>query len=63
MKNKIDEGFIDKLFTMIAKGRIDSKVTKMMKSDPELAKSIKKSNDANKKLKDYLKSQYPDAGI
>ena len=50
-----DEGFIDKLFTMIAKGRIDSKVKKMMKDDPKLATAIKKSNDANKELKDILR--------
>ena len=63
MKNKIDEGFIDKLFTMIAKGRIDSKVKKMMKDDPKLATAIKKSNDANKELKDILRKMRPNAGI
>ena len=63
MKNQINEGFIDKLFSMIAKGRIDSKVKKMMKDDPNLAKSIKKSNDANKELQDYLRKRYPNAGI
>jgi len=63
MKNQLEEGFIDKLFSMIAKGRIDSKVKKMMKDDPGLAKSIKKSNDASKELQDYLRKKYPDAGI
>lgn len=63
MKNQLEEGFIDKLFNMIAKGRIDSKVKKMMKDDPKLAKAIKKSNDANKELKDILRKAHPNAGI
>ena len=48
MKNQIKEGLIDKIMTMIAKGRIDSKVKKMMKDDPEFAKRIKKARDNQK---------------
>ena len=63
MKNQLEEGFIDKFFSIIAKGRIDSKVKKMIKDDPELAKAVKKSNDANKELKDILRKIRPNAGI
>ena len=41
MKNQIKEGLIDKIMTMIAKGRVDSKVKKMMKDDPKFAKEFK----------------------
>mgnify|MGYP003131042714 CR=1 FL=1 len=42
MKKSITEGFIEDLFNMIAKGRVDSKVKKMMKDNPKFAKNVKK---------------------
>ena len=50
MKKSITEGFIEDLFKMIAKGRVDSKVKKMMKDNPEFAKNVKKIRDAQKTL-------------
>lgn len=50
MKKSITEGFIEDLFKMIAKGRVDSKVQKMMKDDPKFAKNVKKIRDAQKAL-------------
>ena len=41
MKKSITEGFIEDLFNMIAKGRVDSKVKKMMKDDPEVAQAVR----------------------
>tara|TARA_R100000005_G_C4988841_1_gene196605 strand:- start:1998 stop:2177 length:180 start_codon:yes stop_codon:yes gene_type:complete len=54
MKNQIKEGLIDKIMTMIAKGRVDSKVKKMMKDDPDFAKQVKKMRDAQKDLQKSL---------
>ncbi len=56
MKNQIKEGLIDKIMTMIAKGRIDSKVKKMMKDDPEFAKRIKKARDNQKQAEKDLQA-------
>ena len=42
MKNQLKEGFIDKFFQAIAKGKVDSSMKKMIKQNPELAKNIKK---------------------
>ncbi len=56
MKNQIKEGLIDKIMTMIAKGRIDSKVKKMMKDDPEFAKRIKKARDNQKQAEKSLQA-------
>ena len=47
MKNQINEGFIDKLFGMIAKGRVD-KVTKPMKDDPKF--NIKKRQEIDNQI-------------
>jgi|TARA_Y100000361_G_scaffold117496_1_gene108660 predicted transcriptional regulator len=54
MKNQIKEGLIDKIMTMIAKGRVDSKVKKMMKDDPDFAKQVKKMRDAQNDLQKSL---------
>ena len=54
MKNQIEEGLIDKIMTMIAKGRVDSKVKKMMKDDPDFAKQVKKMRDAQNDLQKSL---------
>jgi hypothetical protein len=54
MKNQIEEGLIDKIMTMIAKGRVDSKVKKMMKDDPKFAKEIARMRQAQKDLQKAL---------
>ena len=54
MKNQSKEGLIDKIMTMIAKGRVDSKVKKMMKDDPDFAKQVKKMRDAQNDLQKSL---------
>ena len=54
MKNQIKEGLIDKIMTMIAKGRIDSKVKKMMKDDPDFAKEVARMRQAQKDLQKAL---------
>ena len=54
MKNQIEEGFIDKLLTMIAKNRIDAKTKQMMKDDPGFAKEVQRMRDSHKKLQKSL---------
>ena len=54
MKNQIKEGFIDKLLTMIAKNRIDTKTKQMMKDDPNFAKEVQRMRDSHKKLQKSL---------
>tara|TARA_Y100000592_G_scaffold8805_1_gene12362 strand:+ start:1369 stop:1542 length:174 start_codon:yes stop_codon:yes gene_type:complete len=54
MKNQIKEGLIDKIMTMIAKGRVDSKVKKMMKDDPKFAKEVARMRQAQKDLQKAL---------
>ncbi len=63
MKNQLKEGFIDKLFGMIAKGRIDRTTKDLMKKDPKFAKAVKDSKDAQERMKARLRLRYPDAGI
>ena len=46
MKNQIEEGFLDKIFGMIAKGRVDKVTKDMLKKDPKFAKAVKKASDA-----------------
>ena len=46
---KLEEGFIEKFFTAIAKGRVDSTMKKMMKDDPKVGKAVK---DLRAKQKD-----------
>tara|TARA_R100000353_G_scaffold154743_1_gene113501 strand:- start:509 stop:682 length:174 start_codon:yes stop_codon:yes gene_type:complete len=55
MKNQIKEGFIDKFFQAIAKGRVDSTMKKMIKQNPELAKNIKKRQEIDKEIDAILK--------
>tara|TARA_Y100000361_G_scaffold141338_1_gene146308 strand:+ start:312 stop:485 length:174 start_codon:yes stop_codon:yes gene_type:complete len=55
MKNQIKEGFIDKFFSAIAKGRVDSTMKKMIKQNPELAKNIKKRQEIDKEIDAILK--------
>ena len=57
MKNQIKEGFIDKFFQAIAKGREDSTMKKLIKQNPELAKNIKKRKEIDNDIDDFLKSQ------
>tara|TARA_A100001391_G_C4908508_1_gene235720 strand:- start:409 stop:591 length:183 start_codon:yes stop_codon:yes gene_type:complete len=57
MKNQIKEGFIDKFFQAIAKGRVDSTMKKLIKQNPELAKNIKKRKEIDNKIDDFLKKQ------
>ena len=54
MKNQIKEGFIDKLLTMIAKNRIDTKTKEMMKDDPSFAKEVQRMRDSHKRLQKAL---------
>lgn len=54
MKNQINEGFIDKLFGMIAKGRVDKATKDMMKKNPKFAKAVKDADDAHKRMKAIL---------
>ena len=55
MKNQIKEGFIDKFFQAIAKGKVDSSMKKMIKQNPELAKNIKKRKEIDKEIDAILK--------
>jgi len=55
MKNQIKEGFIDKFFSAIAKGRVDSTMKKLIKQNPELAKNIKKRQEIDKEIDAILK--------
>ena len=55
MKNQIKEGFIDKFFQAIAKGRVDSTMKKLIKQNPELAKNIKRQQDAQDAITRALK--------
>tara|TARA_Y100001937_G_C7003824_1_gene277748 strand:- start:418 stop:597 length:180 start_codon:yes stop_codon:yes gene_type:complete len=55
---KLEEGFIEKFFTAIAKGRVDSTMKKMMKDDPKVGKAVKDLRAKQKDLDSYLKKQY-----
>tara|TARA_B100000424_G_scaffold117800_1_gene88918 strand:- start:349 stop:522 length:174 start_codon:yes stop_codon:yes gene_type:complete len=55
MKNQLKEGFIDKFFQAIAKGKVDSSMKKMIKQNPELAKNIKKRKEIDKEIDAILK--------
>ena len=59
MKNQIKEGFLDKLFGMIAKGRVDKVTKDLMKSDKEFANAVKDAKDAQKRMADRLRKKYP----
>ena len=59
MKNKIEEGLLDKLFGMIAKGRVDKVTKDIMKSDKEFANAVKDAKDAQKRMADRLRKKYP----
>jgi hypothetical protein len=59
MKNKIEEGLLDKLFGMIAKGRVDKVTKDLMKSDKEFANAVKDAKDAQKRMADRLRKKYP----
>ena len=54
MKNQIKEGFLDKLFGMIAQGKADTKTKQMMKDDPNFAKEVQRMRDSHKKLQKSL---------
>ena len=56
MKNQINEGFIDKLFGMIAKGRVDKATKDMMKKNPKFAKAVKKARQAHQDLDAILRA-------
>ena len=58
MKNQIDEGFLDKIFMGIAKGRVDRTMKKMIKDNPEVKDAVKDLRDKQKKLEDALKKHY-----
>ena len=60
MKNQIEEGFLDKIFGMIAKGRVDKVTKDMLKKDPKFAKAVKKASDAQNDLSAYLRQRYPE---
>ena len=55
MKNQIKEGFIDKFFQAIAKGKVDSSMKKLIKQNPELAKNIKKRKELDKEMDAILR--------
>jgi|TARA_B100001094_G_scaffold255426_1_gene254404 hypothetical protein len=57
MKNQIEEGFLDKLFGMIAQGRVDRVTKKIMKDDPEFAKAVKTARAAHKRMDDRLRAK------
>jgi hypothetical protein len=59
MKNKIEEGLLDKLFGMIAKGRVDKVTKDLMKNDKEFANAVKDAKDAQKRMADRLRKKYP----
>ena len=59
MKNKIEEGLLDKLFGMIAKVRVDKVTKDLMKSDKEFANAVKDAKDAQKRMADRLRKKYP----
>ena len=54
MKNQINEGFIDKLFGMIAKGKVDKTTKDIMKKNPDFANAVKDADDAHKRMKSIL---------
>ena len=55
MKNQIKEGFIDKFFQAIAKGKVDSTMKKLIKKNPDLAKNIKKRKEIDDKIDAILR--------
>jgi len=57
MKKQIKEGFIDKFFQSIAKGKVDSTMKKLIKQNPELAKNIQKRKEIDNDIDDFLKKQ------
>ena len=59
MKNQINEGFIDKLFGMIAKGRVDKVTKNLMKDDPKFANAVKDAKKAQSDLEAILRKKYP----
>lgn len=59
MKNQINEGFIDKLFGMIAKGKVDKVTKNLMKDDPKFAKAVKDAKQAQSDLEAILRKKYP----
>jgi len=59
MKNQIEEGLLDKLFGMIAKGRVDKVTKDLMKNDKEFANAVKDAKDAQKRMADRLRKKYP----
>jgi len=59
MKNQIEEGLLDKLFGMIAKGKVDKVTKDLMKSDKEFANAVKDAKDAQKRMADRLRKKYP----
>ena len=58
MKNQIDEGFLDKFFMGIAKGRVDRTMKKMIKDNPEVIDAVKDLRDKQILLEDALKKHY-----
>jgi|TARA_B100002019_G_scaffold155422_1_gene133880 hypothetical protein len=57
MKNQLEEGFLDKLFGMIAQGKADRVAKKMMKDDPKFAKAVKTARQAHKDMEDSLRAR------
>ena len=55
MKNQIKEGFIDKFFQAIAKGKVDSTMKKLIKKNPDLAKNIKKRKEIDDRIDAILR--------
>ena len=56
MKNQLEEGFLDKLFGMIAKGKADKVSKQMMKKNPKFAKAVKKARQAHQDLDAILRA-------
>ena len=59
MKNKIEEGLMDKLFGMIAKGKVDKVTKDMLKKDVKFAKAVKDAKKAHSDLEAILRKKYP----
>tara|TARA_Y100000741_G_C17820490_1_gene382011 strand:+ start:152 stop:496 length:345 start_codon:yes stop_codon:yes gene_type:complete len=57
------KGFLDNLFTMIKKGRVDKVAKKMMKDDPKFAKAVKTARQSHKDLEDYVKMRAKKSGL
>ena len=55
MKNQIKEGFIDKFFQAIAKGKVDSTMKKLIKKNPDIAKNIKKRKEIDDRIDAILR--------